>query len=64
MTSQTDGSILARIRRWFDRPCDCDACTGRVANKSRSINVSHGLHMEVGRDGKIHYRATSRIIDR
>jgi hypothetical protein len=52
------------FRRLFpERPCDCDACAGRVANKSRSINVSHGLYIWVGDDGKMHYRAKSRIVD-
>jgi hypothetical protein len=42
-------------------PCTCDGCTGREPNRSRSLNVSHGAHVWV-RDGKIHWRAKSRIV--
>jgi hypothetical protein len=43
--------------------CDCDMCTGRLPNTSRSPYVSHGLHMEVGEDGKIHYWSKSRVVE-
>lgn len=41
--------------------CNCDGCTGRKANQSRSASVSHGLHMWV-QDGKVHWRAKSRLV--
>lgn len=56
-------ALLAWFRSLFaERPCDCDGCTGRVHQRSNSMNVSHGLHMEVGRDGKLHWRSKSRHV--
>jgi hypothetical protein len=45
------------------RPCTCHGCDPRPINKSRSPNVSHGLDLWIGKDGKTHWRATSRIVD-
>lgn len=55
-------SWFRKLFRREPKPCDCDGCTGREPNRSRSPYVSHGLHMTAGRDGKIHWRAKSRIV--
>ena len=34
-----------------------------MTDQSRSPYVSHGLHMWVTKDGAVHYRAKSRILN-
>ncbi len=49
---------------WKNRPeppCTCHGCMPVETNNSRSMNVSHGLHMWV-KDGKVHYRHKSRYV--
>ena len=46
---------------WKNRPCTCHGCMPVPVNRSRSMNVSHGLHMWI-RDGKVHYRHKSRYV--
>lgn len=53
-----------QVRDWWTAPriCDCHGCMPVEVNRSRSIRVSHGMVMWV-RDGKLHYRHKSRIVD-
>ncbi len=53
--------LYEAYKAWKNRPCDCHGCVPRPVNQSRSMNVSHGLHMWV-KDGKVHYRHKSRYV--
>jgi hypothetical protein len=63
MLLELDLKKLLTLRLKKPKMCSCDKCTGKIANKSQSPYVSHGLYMEVGKDGEMHYWAKSRIVE-